>query len=87
MVTVYIIESIQNGTRYVGITNNLGRRLRDHRSGKTKGGQLLGTFELLYKEEYSDYPTAREREKYLKTGAGRRWLERTFPRTRPAKGG
>ena len=74
MVTVYVLKG-RTGKRYVGITGDLERRLRDHRTGATKGGQLLGEFRLLYSEQYADYSSARERERYLKSGKGRKWLD------------
>jgi putative endonuclease len=86
IVTVYVLKG-ESGKRYIGITNNLGRRLKEHRSGTTKGGQILGEFELLYKEQYLDYKEARIREKFLKSGIGRKYLDDMENRTRPAGGG
>jgi putative endonuclease len=63
------------GKRYVGITNNLPRRLQEHQSGKTKGSQLLDEFIVLHKEKFSDYRSAKKREKILKSGEGRKWLD------------
>lgn len=81
MITVYVIQSFGNGKRYVGITNDLDRRLQDHREKKTKGGQQLGSFGVIHTEECPDYSKARTREKYLKSGAGREWLARRYPQT------
>jgi putative endonuclease len=86
MVYVYVLQGT-TGKRYVGITKNLARRLMEHRSKSSKGGQILGNFILLIKEEYPDYASAREREKYLKSGQGREYLETLHPRTWPASGG
>lgn len=52
MVYVYVLEGVDTGKRYVGITNNLYRRLTEHRSKRTKGGQLLGDFTLLLVEHF-----------------------------------
>jgi hypothetical protein len=41
-------------------------------------------FFVLYTEEFPDYKTAREREKFLKSGQGRKWLDEFESRTRPA---
>lgn len=86
MVFVYVLKG-SNGRRYAGITNDVERRLGEHRSGKTKGGQVVGTFELLLTEPYDDYGQARTREKYLKSGQGREWLDAFEGRPRPACGG
>jgi putative endonuclease len=74
----------QKGKRYVGITNDLPRRLREHRYKPTKGGQLLGVFSVLYTEELPDYKTARERERFFKSGKGRKWLDDFEVMSRPA---
>ncbi len=80
MVYVYVLRSRVNGLRYVGITAKLGPRLRTHARGTTKGGQQLGEFTLIHREEFPTYVDARRREKYLKSGQGREWLEAKFGR-------
>ncbi|MCC6143066.1 MAG: GIY-YIG nuclease family protein [Candidatus Hydrogenedentes bacterium] len=79
MVILYVLQG-DNRKRYVGITNDLTRRLAEHRSGHSKAGQLLGNIQLLMTEEFDDYPTARKREMFLKSGQGRAWLDARFPR-------
>lgn len=86
MVTVCVLKG-DNGKRYIGITNDLARRLQEHRMRRSKGGQVIGSFTLLHTEEYPDYACARKREKFLKSGQGRVWLNRLEARTRPAGGG
>ncbi len=80
---LYVLKS-KRGKRYIGITNNLTRRLHEHRMKATKGGQLLGDFIVLLTEEFPDYKTAREREKFLKSGQGRKWLDEFESGARPA---
>ena len=75
---LYIIRGISSGKNYVGITKNLERRLKEHRSGQTKGGQVIGDFQLLHTEEFIDYETAREREIFLKSGQGRQWINKAI---------
>ena len=84
MVYVYVLEGVDTGKRYVGITNNLDRRLIEHRSKRTKGGQLLDDFTLLHVEHFRNYNVARKREIFLKSGQGRKLLTERYPRTRPA---
>ena len=84
MIYVYVIEGVDTGKRYVGITNNLERRLTEHRSKQSKGGQIIGDFTLLHLEKSHNYKTARQREKFLKSGQGRKWLTELYSRTRPA---
>jgi putative endonuclease len=80
MVTVYVLRSLTCGIRYVGITSHVGARLRAHARGESKGGRQLGPFELIHREEFPSYQEARGREKFLKSGVGRQWLDDTFGR-------
>jgi len=80
-VTVYVLRSEHGGKRYVGITNNLPKRLREHAARRTKGGQILEGFALLHTEEFPDHASARAREVFLKSSTGRRWLDEFEART------
>jgi putative endonuclease len=86
MVTLYVLKG-ETDKRYVGITNNLSRRLMEHRLKVTKGGQVLGDFSIVHTEEFPNHGTAREREKFLKSGQGRKWLDALEIRSQPAEGG
>ena len=86
-ITLYIIEGITTGKRYVGITNNLQRRLQEHRTKHTKGGQIIGRFRLIFTEVFDDYPSAREREKFIKSGKGRQWIKDTMISHGPPEAG
>ena len=83
-ISLYVLKG-ENGKRYVGITNDLMRRLKEHRANRSKGSQVLGDFAVLHTEEYEDYKSARKREKFLKPGQGRKWLNEL--ESEPAKGG
>jgi putative endonuclease len=76
------------GKRYVGITNDLSRRLSEHRSGHSKAGQIIGKFTVIHTESFTDHKSARLREKFLKSGKGRKWLDMlestSEPATKPA---
>ena len=85
-VTLYIIKGLLTGKKYIGITNNLQRRLNEHRKGSTKGGQIIGEFELIHTEEFDDYQSARKHEMFLKSGQGRQWINNNI-KTRPARDG
>ena len=86
MITLYVLKG-KSGKRYVGITNDLSRRLYEHRLKKSKGSQLLDDFYLLLTEEFSDHKTARIREKFLKSGQGRKWLDEWEALPESARGG
>jgi putative endonuclease len=86
MITVYALKG-ETGKRYVGITKDLPRRLKEHRARKSKGSQTLGQFVVLHTETFPDYQTARLREKFLKSGIGRKWLDTLEAESEPAEGG
>jgi len=86
MVTLYVLKG-ENSKRYVGITNDLSRRIKEHRLKKSKGGQLLNDFVLLFTEEFPDYASARSREKFFKSGQGRKWLDNWEQGSESARGG
>ena len=77
MYTVYILRS-EEGKLYKGMTNNLPRRLNEHRNGKTQTTSRMNNFLVVYKEEYENFDEARKRELYLKSAAGRRFLKKTL---------
>jgi putative endonuclease len=75
LLALYVLGSRCNGKRYVGITNDLPRRLREHAAGKSKAGQLLSDWYVVHTEHFPDHVSARGREKFLKSGQGREWLD------------
>lgn len=75
MFIVYILKDV-NGKVYKGVTGDLDRRLSEHISGNTKSTRSMKKIEIVYSENYSTFKEAREREKYFKTAAGRRWLKK-----------
>ncbi|MCQ2125228.1 MAG: GIY-YIG nuclease family protein [Fibrobacter sp.] len=63
----YILFSQRNGTLYIGVTNDLKRRVSEHKSKAIPGfTQKYGVDKLGYFEEYNDIRFAIEREKVLK---------------------
>ncbi|GAG30665.1 unnamed protein product, partial [marine sediment metagenome] len=50
--------------------------MKEHNQGRTPADRGRGPFSLVYKEEYPDHKSARLREKFLKSGAGREWIEK-----------
>lgn len=67
MFYLYILKNISKGSTYIGYTEDLKRRLREHRGKKP---------ELLYYEAYKDERDARAREQKLKMrGQSIRWLK------------
>ena len=64
---VYIMTSSKNTAMYIGVTNDLHRRVLEHKSGQISGfTQKYCCHKLVYYEEFSDIEQAIEREKILK---------------------
>ncbi len=64
---VYLLASKRNGTLYIGVTNNLGRRVYEHRTKAAKGfTSRYAVGMLVWYEEYGDIQEAIAREKSLK---------------------
>ena len=63
---IYIMASL-SGVLYIGVTNDLERRVYEHKSGINKGfTKKYRIKRLIYYEEYSNIEEAIEREKQLK---------------------
>jgi putative endonuclease len=64
---VYILASKRNGTLYVGVTNDLSRRVWEHREGTAVGfTKKYGVTMLVYYEPFEDVNVAIRRETRLK---------------------
>jgi putative endonuclease len=64
---VYILASRYRGTMYVGVTNNMSRRMGEHKSGAVPGfTKRYKVNQLVYCERYASILEARSRENALK---------------------
>jgi putative endonuclease len=64
---VYILASRYRGTMYVGVTNDLSRRVSKHKSGAVPGfTKRYKINQLVYCEPYASVLEARARERVLK---------------------
>jgi len=64
---VYLLASDRNGTLYLGVTNNIARRVHEHKSKAVPGFTRRYTVDkLVWFEIYDDPTTAIAREKELK---------------------
>ncbi|MFA5986874.1 MAG: GIY-YIG nuclease family protein [Parcubacteria group bacterium] len=75
---VYVISSNTKSYIYVGITNNIQRRMEEHNCGQNKTTRPYAPFNTVLTEKYNDRPTARLREKFLKSGCGKEWIKRNI---------
>ncbi|MDP2922606.1 MAG: GIY-YIG nuclease family protein [Candidatus Omnitrophota bacterium] len=75
MYYIYALYSEKFDRLYVGMTNNLKRRIYEHNIGKMKATSACRPWLLFYWELASDRINARKREKQLKSGSGREFLK------------
>ncbi|KKT82152.1 MAG: hypothetical protein A3E64_02150 [Candidatus Harrisonbacteria bacterium RIFCSPHIGHO2_12_FULL_48_16] len=77
MYYVYLLENLNDKSWYIGFTENLDQRVKDHNDGR--GGRttkLKHGWNLIYCEMYLNKEDALGREKFLKSGSGRRFLKK-----------
>jgi putative endonuclease len=70
MISVYAIKSVVAEYIYVGMTNNLKRRLHEHNAGQNQSTKAYRPFSIIFVEEFENRGAARRKEKYLKSGIG-----------------
>ena len=76
MVTVYVLESLVAEKWYVGMTENIRNRLKEHNSGRSKFTSGYKPWRIIYTENVTDFSEGRKREKYLKTFAGKKFVQK-----------
>ena len=80
---VYILASRPGGAIYVGVTNDLIRRVYEHKNGLAEGfTKHYGIDRLVYFEQYSDVHAALQREKNMKHWP-RAWKTRLIAQENP----
>ena len=72
---LYILKNETSGRYYIGSTNNLERRLKQHKAGSTRTTRVLKTDVLVYIENYDNILEARLREKKLKSYKSKKYIE------------
>lgn len=76
MAFVYILKSEIADKTYTGSTTDIERRISEHNNGKTTFSKRYRPWKLIYVEKYESLPDARKREKYLKSAAGRSFINK-----------
>ena len=76
MAFIYVLKSLKNGKRYVGSTKTTPEeRLEKHNYGANRFTNRNRPYILVYKEELASSKEARQRENFLKSGVGRKFLD------------
>lgn len=72
---VYVLQSQKNGKWYTGSTCDLQKRISNHNAGRNKSTKYGIPWKLIYYEAGLNRDDTRVREKYLKSGMGKRYLK------------
>ena len=80
MFYTYIIKSKKDNKWYTGHTKDLRKRFQEHNSDKVSSTKGRGPFELIYYEACINEEDAKMREKYLKSGMGKRYIKNRLKR-------
>ncbi|MBU1131535.1 GIY-YIG nuclease family protein [Patescibacteria group bacterium] len=78
MYFAYILFSLKDKGIYTGYTSNIALRFRQHCNGLVKPTMDRRPLKLIYYEAYRYQKDALNREKYLKTGWGRYYLNKVI---------
>src|SRR3990167_9654523 len=70
MYYVYILKSEKNWSRYIGVTEDLKRRLTEHNSGNARYSSAKKPFKIIWYCAFTIKTRAHEFEKYLKSSSG-----------------
>lgn len=73
---LYILLSINGEKTYVGIAEDIERRLSEHNRGKCYFTHRHAPWKLVYSEKFSNRVEARYKKKFFKSTGGRRILKK-----------
>ena len=76
MFYVYVLQSEKDKKLYIGATNNLKRRFREHQIGKSKATMPRRPFKLVSYIAVENEKIGRKLEEYLKKGSGKAFLKK-----------
>ena len=83
---VYVMRSETSGNFYTGCTADLRNRFIQHTNGESSYTKSRGPYHLIYYEACLDSKDAYAREKYLKSGLGKKYLNNRLKRFLGATG-
>ena len=78
---VYVLISIKDTKLYIGYTEDVERRVRDHNQGKVPSTQARKPMKLIYYEAHISKEDALRRERYFKTSKGKVTLKQILRNT------
>ena len=76
----YVLRSLKNSKLYIGYTNDLRKRFKEHNDGKSTYTKSNRPYTIIYYEACLTEEDARSRELYLKSGRGWAFLKSRLKR-------
>jgi len=75
---VYILKSTLDKDLYIGCTHDVSKRIILHNSGKVRSTKSRAPFTLIHYEAFLNIKDAYEREQFLKTGWGKKFIKKNL---------
>lgn len=76
MFSTYILQSEQNGRYYIGQTDNIVKRLRQHNSGDSFSTRPYMPWTLVYEKRFTERIEAVQFERFIKKQKSRKFIEK-----------
>jgi putative endonuclease len=83
---VYTLLSLKDLKLYTGFSVDLQKRLVEHLKGLVSSTRIRKPFLLIHYEYFIDKQDAKSRERFLKSGFGRKQLKKSLKRTLMGRG-
>lgn len=77
---IYLLQNNKDHRWYTGCTDDLRKRFKEHNEGLVPSTKGRGPFKIIYYEACANKNEAFAREKYLKSGMGKRYLKNRLRR-------
>jgi putative endonuclease len=78
MYYVYILLNETKMRTYVGVSNNIHKRLENHNAGRVRSSSPYKPYKIIHTESFATLREARQKEKFYKSTTGRRRLREMF---------
>lgn len=75
MFYTYILKSLKDNSYYIGYTQNLSNRLKQHNAGKNRYTKGHIPYRIIHQENFGNIKEAKLKEKKIKSIGAYRYLE------------
>ena len=86
MFKLYVLLSRKKNRSYVGVTEDIARRLMEHNAGIVKSSKPYRPYVVAFTESFDTLAEAMKKEKYFKSALGRRKLKKILNNLMPNPG-